>query len=418
MSEKTPDTSGEESTETYVPFADVYDRLGAIFDFDRTLDPASPLKISEDGVCGPLIYQRSEPGAPEEPPAYREARALRQGCGLVDASAEDLLALRGEDRVRFLNGQVTCDVSALTEGRGTYGFFTTGKGRVEFDLRLLDLGDRLWLAVAPGRGPAVQERLARYVIVDRVAFETPEYRSIRLVGPSAAQILAELAGVEPSELPAEPWSHRQLELAGTSVRVLSEPDLVVPEDEGESALAIPRLALWLPIDGHEAVIEALVEAGAWLVGHWAWHRLRVAAGLPLFGVDFGLDSFPQETGLEDWAVSYTKGCYLGQEVVARIHYRGGVRRAMRRVVADTGLCSVDPERRLGGRLYAQADGKTDGKEMGMVTSAEHREGGGWIGLAIVRLEVEPGSELILRSVLDGDEEPESGPVRIEELRLG
>lgn len=278
-------------------------------------------------------------------------QALLGGCAVHDRSDRRRLRLTGEDRLRFLNGQTTCAVGDLAPGQGTYGFLTTIKGRVEAELVVLAADDALWLDLPPGSTEPVRERLEKYVIVDRVVFDAPERRIWTLLGPRCFEVAASLAGRDVSELPAAAWSHAVIKLAGVPVRVVREP-----ADSAASA-GTSGLSLWLERENEDALRSALLAAGAVWAAAEAVERLRVESGRPLYGVDFGDDTFPQETGLEG-AVSYSKGCYLGQEVVARIHYRGGVQRHMRRLALD-----FDPAAAHGAVL------EKDGKEVGTITSA-------------------------------------------------
>ena len=245
--------------------------------------------------------------------------ALTTGCALFQRPDTSPWEMPGEDRGRFLNGLVTCPVQELAPGTGTYGFVTSAKGRVLADLVVLAAGDRFLLELPGSAAEAAAEHLLKYRIADRVELEPLQGEAIWTVaGPRAAATLADLV----DDVPAGDWEHRRLELAGVPVRLARR-----------GLGPVPAWDLWLPADGEEAVRQALVEAGATVPGEAtpgdaAWERLRVQAGVPRFGVDFGPDNLPQETGLEAAAVSYEKGCYLGQEVVARIHYRGGVNKGL------------------------------------------------------------------------------------------
>lgn len=256
-------------------------------------------------------------GAPEA-----ERQALEQTCGLVDRSWTDLLEITGEDRLRFVGGQVTCEIQSLEEGHGSYGFFTSPKGRIEADVVVLALKDRLWLELPPEHAGPIAERLNKYIIADQVEVQQLEDWALWTVaGPRAAEVLGQVAEASGSP-PAELWSHQILSVAGTAARVVRH-----------GHLGLTAFTLWIPASAAITVGEALIEAGAPPVGIDALDAHRVTAGEPRFGADFGPENFPQETGLDN-AVSYTKGCYLGQEVVARLHYRGQVSRQMRSVVLD------------------------------------------------------------------------------------
>jgi len=303
-----------------------------------------------------------------------EHRALRDACGLLVRSDVRGLEMTGEDRARFLNGLVTCDVKTLAPGAGVYGFLTQVKGRVLADVTVLALEDRLWLALPASEAEAIADHLARYVIVDRVEIRPLSgLRPVALIGPGAA---AAMGGAEHGF--EKVYSHREVEVHGVRTRVVREADL-----------GVPAWTLWTPEDqvstlAERLAAERLAGHGAREVGRRAWERLRVEAGRPLFGQDFGPDHFPQETGLEAEAVSYAKGCYLGQEVVARIHYRGGVNRLLRGLRFE----GFDDEAAPLGQEIVH-----EGREAGTVTSAVRSPSLGHVGLAVVHKRVEPGTRV-------------------------
>ncbi len=299
-----------------------------------------------------------------------EYAALTAGCGVVERSWVDRLEMTGADRGRFLQGLVTCDVRTLGDGDGAYGFFTSGKGRVLADVVVLALADRFWLELPPATGEEIAAHLGRYVIADRVETAPLAALPLTVAGPGAGELVSGLAGAAP---PAAPWSHRAVEVAGRPVRWV------------RGALAgVPSWDLWVePPDGPD-VEAALHDAGAVVVRREDLEVVRVEAGVPRFGADFGPDNFPQETGLEERAVSYDKGCYLGQEVVARIHYRGGVQRRLR------GL-------RFRGRGAPPAHGTeltAAGRPVGRVGSAETSPAhGAVVGLAVLHERAAPGTDV-------------------------
>ncbi len=302
-----------------------------------------------------------------------ERQALRSACGLVDRSWMDGLEIGGEDRARFLGGYVTCEVKDLAPGEGAYGFITSVKGRVLADPVILAAGDRLWLELPPGTAAEVSSHLAKYVIADRVEIAPLDVKFLSLIGPRAGDVLGEVLG---EDLPANDWSHRPAGGLAAGARIVREPAFEVGGGE------IPAWTVVVPAASAAACVERLLERdGVTPVGHRAYDALRVEAGRPLFGVDFGDGNFPQETGLEERTVSYTKGCYLGQEVVARIHYRGGVNRHLRGLVFDGD--AGDP---IGHAVLA------GGREAGTVTSAA-TAGGARLGLAVLHKRAEPGSRV-------------------------
>jgi folate-binding protein YgfZ len=248
-------------------------------------------------------------------------RALRNGAGLLDRSEVGRLELVGADRQRFLNAYVTCDVKTLEPGHGAYGFFTSPQGRILSDVVVLAHEDRLWLEVAPGRERVLAEHLKRYILADRVEVRTlDDMVPLSLLGPRAGDALAG------AELPPPgAWRHARVLVSGTEVTLARS-----------GRLGAEAYTLWVSASIASHLAERLLEnPEVKPASAEAWEILRTEAGIPRFGMDYGEENFPQETGAEE-AVNYTKGCYLGQEVVARIHYRGGVQKTLRGLVFDAG----------------------------------------------------------------------------------
>ncbi|MDA8017807.1 MAG: hypothetical protein MPN21_10200 [Thermoanaerobaculia bacterium] len=305
-----------------------------------------------------------------------EVAAITEGCGIFDRDFCDRLILSGEDRARFLHGQVTCAVKDLAPGEGTYGFLATLKGRVEVELVVLATENELWLDLPPGTLDQVRTRLAKYVIADRIEFVVPETTTLTLIGPGTFDLVAEISGQPTDQLPTESWHHRTAEIAGEPVRIVREPS-------GSAATGgAGGMSIWRPKGRGPRVDQEIQSAGGVRVGWRAFERLRVEQGRPLWGVDFGDDTFPQETGLED-AVDYAKGCYLGQEVIARIHYRGGVQRHMRRLSLSA---LVEP----GLDLFAED------RQVGRVTSVAGSSAGETLGLGVVHQRAAVGTTLEVR----------------------
>ncbi|HEX3529798.1 MAG TPA: hypothetical protein VH988_22285 [Thermoanaerobaculia bacterium] len=300
----------------------------------------------------------------------KDYRALTTGCALFDRSSTGgpgRLEMLGADRQRFLNAYVTCDVKPLAAGDGAYGFLTSAQGRILSDLVVLVHPDRLWLEVGPGLDEEIAGHLRKYVIVDRVEIRPlGDMLPLTLIGPRAAEIL----GSAVEAIPQGEWKHARVKVDGTEVTL-----------QRTGRLGAPAFTLWVSasIAPH---LEAglLARDGVRRVGPEALEVLRVEAGIPRFGQDFGPDNFPQETGDES-AVSYTKGCYLGQEVVARIHYRGGVQKALRRLELD-------------GPVQPGSGLSFEGREVGAATSVARSLEGTTIGLGIIhKRAAEPGTRL-------------------------
>jgi folate-binding protein YgfZ len=288
--------------------------------------------------------------------------ALRNGAALVEP-AGDLLQLSGPDRLRLLQGLVTSDVKSLPAEASTTGFFTTGQGRILADFRLFCFAESCALLLPSGTGETVRAHLEKYKVASRVEiFAASDRRLIELRGP-----LAKAAAV------------------ATRARLAAE--------DGDTA-AVDGLCFHLL-----RTISAERVLGDWLrdesapglrrVGAAAVELARIEGGELGFGVDFSAENFPQETGREG-DVSYTKGCYLGQEVVARIHYRGGVQRQPRGLRFTAG--ELPP---------AGAELLFEGRAVGRATSVALSPAFGAIGLGLLhqrgnspgtRLEVAGGGE--------------------------
>ncbi|HVT59112.1 MAG TPA: hypothetical protein VHR45_12005 [Thermoanaerobaculia bacterium] len=323
-----------------------------------------------------------------------EYQALRGGCGVVDRSSAGRLELAGADRLRFANAYLTCDIKSLAPGQGAYGFVTSAQGRILADVVVLAGDDRLWLELPPGRGPAIAEHLRRFLIADRVEIRPLTARlPLSLIGPAAASRLAALlggssaAGASPASLaslgslPQTPWSHVRVSFEGGELTV-----------QRSGLQGEPAWTIWVPAELAEPLVTALLAGGGTqAVGHQALEVWRTERGIPRYGRDFGAGNFPQETGIEE-AVSYTKGCYLGQEVVARIHYRGGVQKVLRGLLFAAGTAPVPGTPLL-------FDGREAGIATTVVESLALRQP---VGLSILhRRASEPGSLLQLGGASQG-----------------
>jgi folate-binding protein YgfZ len=298
-----------------------------------------------------------------------ELEALRAGAAVGPLAAAERLELVGPDARRFLNGYVTADVANLASDGVARGYLTDGKGHVLADIDLATAGDRLVLRLPAGRAAAIREHLLRYLLAARVELSEPASlaRVVLRGGRSVATLAAAGLG-EPGR-----GRCRTAEIGGVAVEALA------PERVGG-----PGFELWPQRpESAPAVVAALAAAGATVVSASALEVARVEDGELAFGVDYGPDAFPQELG-DSAAISFTKGCYLGQEVVARIHYRGGVQRRA------SGLRFAGEPPGVGAVLLH------DGREVGRVTSVAQSPQFGAIGLALVHRRVgEPPVELAL-----------------------
>jgi folate-binding protein YgfZ len=288
--------------------------------------------------------------------AYRQ---LREEAGLVRRPTRRVLAVRGPDAVDFLQGQVTNDVEGLAPGEGTYVALLDRKGHLQSDARLLVLApDLVWLeAEAEGT-----ERLARHLGMYRVGrdveVEPVEVEVLSLIGPAAGR----LAGIETGR----EHEHREETIRGVAgVRA-------VTTDAGIDLLVEPPAT--------SELIGALTASGVPEVDEGAAEIIRVESGVPRLGREMSTDTMPAEAGIVDRAVDFEKGCYIGQETVARLHYRGRPNRHLR------GL-------RLDGPAEPGDVICVDDREVGEVGTAVLSPAHGPIALAILRREAEPGQRV-------------------------
>ena len=287
-------------------------------------------------------------------------RQLREECGLLDRSERGKLVARGAEAAEYLQGQLTNDVEGLAPGEGCYAALLDRKGHMQADMRVLRLADdEVWLDTEPEALELTRRHLQTYKIGREVeiADVTEERAILSLIGPRAADV----AGAPP--LP----EHASAATAVAGVECLA----------AGTALGIDLIA---PIGEAARLRSALLDGGAPAVSDEAVEILRVEAGTPRFGVEMDTATMPAEAGIVAAAVNFEKGCYIGQETVARLHYRG------------------KPNRQLRGlRLSAPAD---PGAPLSLGEKGVGRLGGscvsptlGPIALAIVRREAELGSEL-------------------------
>jgi tRNA-modifying protein YgfZ len=294
-------------------------------------------------------------------------RALTETCGIVDRSQRGKLALTGPDAQTFLQGQVTNDVEALEPGQGCYAAFLTHKGKMLGDLRILRLQDELLLDTERVALQELFNMIRRYKLGSDVELHkrTIQMGLLSLIGPHARRIApAETLGPDEHD-------NAQATVAG-------HPVTLVATDVG--------VDVFCQADDTDAIRAALIEQGAEPVEEEAAEVLRIVRGRPRYGQDIDENVIPQEAGLNERAVSFTKGCYVGQETVARLHYRGKPNRHLR------GL-------RLSAPAHTGDDLRFGEKLVGRVASTATHPTDGPIALALVRREAAPGDTV---GVGDGD----------------
>jgi len=286
--------------------------------------------------------------------SHAELPWFRATVALVDLSYRSRLCLLGADRQGFLNGQVTNNILTLTPGRGCYACLLNAKGKIDSDLNVHCLEEELLLDFEPGLTDAVRSRLEAYIIAEdvQVLDVAPHYGVLAVMGPLASKAVGVLL---PSyDETSDPWTFQKL----------SHPDLGEVYAMRQPAPGVPAVQLYIPLPGLGTAAGILAGKVRALGGGWAgWdalEMLRVEAGVPRFGMDMDATNLPPEAGLEGRAVRYDKGCYIGQEIIARIRTYGRVSKSLRGFRLETG---VDRLPKRGDPLFHE------GKPVGYLTSA-------------------------------------------------
>lgn len=264
-----------------------------------------------------------------------EAALAPTGLGIRQREDLGILELTGRDRQSFLQGMVSNDVAALTPGQGCHAVFLDSTAHLLADLFVHCLSDRLLVETDRRCLDRLAQTLDKYLIMEKVRIQdvTAEWRVISLIGSGTDAVREAL--LAPGRFAA---AHRHSLVSGFD--------------------------LWLPRAEESSTAAGLTQIGAVPVDAQAWETLRVEAGIPAWGAELDETVLLPEAGLEG-AVSYTKGCYLGQEIVARIAARGHTNRALRAVVLAEGEAVPHP----GDTVHLPEDGPDAGREIGRITSA-------------------------------------------------
>ena len=276
--------------------------------------------------------------------------ALREGAALVDRPERTILRLTGKDPAGMLNAVLTNDVPAQGN-RGAYAMLLNPKGRIQTDLRVVKAEGEIFIDTEREGAEATKEILGRYAPFSRVKLEElPEWMVLGLYGPRAAELLGNPVLAE--------HETKQAEIGGATVLVVGV------------AVPVGGYELIGPSDTLEKIRAYLIERGAVPSDHAAYETARIAAGIPRFGTDITPDNFPGESeDILKRAVSFGKGCYPGQETVARMHYRGHPNKRLFRFELEPG--PIEPpepgdeilqgEKGPVGRLTSVAPSPVEGK---------------------------------------------------------
>ena len=271
------------------------------------------------------------------------------------------LTVRGKDRRSWLNGLLTCDLNQVELGKAAFGLALTKQGKISSDLFVLENEHSIELSVAAGVAPALRETLDRHLVMEDAEIEdrSAELGWIALYGPSAAALARQLG------------TERALPSAALALTALGGALVVAPR--ADLAACGARL---VELGGNRAHLASAEE----------WLGFRVAQGLGAFGIDFGPLDNPHEAALERRAISWTKGCYLGQEVVCMQDMRGKVKRRLSLLQIDGAAAPGSPVSPSGG----------DVEPAGEITSSVAVEAGRSLALAKLKAPFfEPGSELLV-----------------------
>ena len=255
---------------------------------------------------------------------------------IVDRSSRGKVRIRGAEAAEFLQGQVTNDVEALEPGQGCYAALLNHKGKMRLDMRILRGPDWIWIDTEPGADGVLLKTIETYSLGRDVTWESPDERIVAVLGDV--------------ELDAEPPAEEHAWV------------------EGDRGIYV-RTYAGVDIIGHGLPAADASEDDAELV--------RIEAGIPRFGLDMDGDTIPQEAGINDRAISFTKGCYVGQETVARLFYKGKPNRHLRGLKLSRPVHHGEPI------VFGE-------REIGRIGSACVSPTHGPIALALVRREASPG----------------------------
>ncbi len=355
-------------------------------DIEKAANPESPL-FQEERAAG---AEFAEYFGVRLPAQFRdpltEYAAASNGIVLIDTNFRAAFALSGPDRVRYLNAVTSGNIRDLAAGQSALGLLLNAQGHMLAELITLALEDRLLILSHAFVRQRTFGILEKFIIMDDATLtdETGQTGTLAIEGPKAPDVLRELMRIEYAQLPAATHVGATMEFAGATIpcRVLRQ-----------SLFDFPGVELILPSESLPAAWQALSEAvrarSGSPIGYRALDMLRLEAGIRWFGTDFDEHHIPQEAGVENTHLSFTKGCYTGQEIVERVRSRGHVNRRLTGLLFDSAEAP-----RAGTVVFATAAGNED-VEAGHVTSAAFSPlAGKAIGMAYLRREYQqPGTKL-------------------------
>jgi folate-binding protein YgfZ len=308
-----------------------------------------------------------------------ETGALLFGAAVHDLGWLRRIAVRGEDRFRWLSGMVTNAVETLPDASGAYNLVLNAQGRIQGDCCVWRNGDSLEIETTAEQAEALLAHFDRFIIMDDVELTPVDGESaLGISGPEAAKVLETLG----LAVPAEGLSSATGLVDGLPVRIFRSYGTVVP-----------HFAVWTAVDAIPALWRAILAAGASVAGADSLEKLRIAEGIPVYGIDIQSRDLAQETS-QLRALSFIKGCYLGQEIVERIRSRGQVHRHLRALE----LSLDDPQQLPVVGTELRIAGAAEGAKIaGTLTSVATLQPGGnrrIFAIGMIRAEAEVGGQTL------------------------
>jgi tRNA-modifying protein YgfZ len=307
--------------------------------------------------------------------SHEDYRHIREDAAIGAIAPRQQIAVAGPDRATYLQGLLTNDIPALSVGTGCYSAWLTPQGRMLTDMHVLESGGLILLDLPVETADATRERLEQFIFTENVQVESlaGKLTGVWVHGPQAPAVVERVLSDPPSIAAWRDYQHAPLQFRGRPVSVARIDQL-----------GVPGFCLYLEPSHQGDLIASLIEAGAHDVSADAIDAARIEAGYPVFGVDMTDDTIPLEAAIEDRAISMSKGCYVGQEVIIRVLHRGQGRVARKLVTLR--INGAVPRR--GTRLFA-AD-----RDVGFVTSAAASPRLGTIAMAYVHRDfVTPGTSI-------------------------
>lgn len=308
-----------------------------------------------------------------------EYSALHNGALFFDRSNRTRIRFSGPKAAELLTGMVTNDVLALVAGEGQYAAALTPKGKIVADLRIFALEDEFLVDTSAAAAPGWKDMVRKYINPRLAPYHdvTAELKDFGVFGRSARAILSRLLGIDDRDLAALPPYGSIARPFGDAKAIIAR----VPEMDVEG------FEIFIPSETADSLRAAIASAGVAAGSNDTWEIARIESGRPQWGADMDDSTLPQEANLDELgAISYTKGCYIGQETVARVHFRGHVNRTIRRLRFVT-----RPAPPKGTELVDET-----GKVIGDIRSVALSPRYGGVALGMVRREVQPGTTLEAR----------------------